>query len=292
MGLRYLGCPALLTLAFCLLTSGAYAREVCPEPVGRFASIEGEAGVQSDGAGGWRAAQLDQRLCEGDTIRVGERSRVAVQLINDAVLRIDQNTSIRFVNITGKTDERSWIDLVSGALQSFSRQPWLLKVTTPHLKGDIDGTEFYVQAEDDRSLLIVLEGRVLVSNDKGRLTIASGQAAIAEAGKAPVYRTVVRPRDAVQWALYYPPVLAVLGGRAEPDPAEVPASLMEAMRYAGRGDPASAFKALARVADADRDVRFFLYRAALSLSVGRVGEARGDIDAALKQDPNAGLGYG
>jgi len=96
---------------------------------------------------------------------------------------------------------------VSGALHSISRQPWLLKVTTPHLKGDIDGTEFYVQAEDDRSLLIVLEGRVLVSNDKGRLTVASGQAATAEAGKAPVYRTVVRPRDAVQWALYYPPLL-------------------------------------------------------------------------------------
>jgi hypothetical protein len=46
------------------------------------------------------------------------------------------------VNITGETEQRSWIDLVSGAFQSFSRKPWLLKVTTPHLEGDIDGTEF------------------------------------------------------------------------------------------------------------------------------------------------------
>ena len=92
MGSRCLGCPALLAFASCLLTSGAYAQEICPEPVGRFASIEGEADVQS-GGGGWRAAQLDQRLCEGDTIRVGERSRVAVQLINDAVLRVDQSTA-------------------------------------------------------------------------------------------------------------------------------------------------------------------------------------------------------
>ncbi|MGH8473435.1 MAG: FecR family protein, partial [Gammaproteobacteria bacterium] len=218
MGLRYLGCLTLLAFVSCLLTSGAYAQEICPEPVGRFASIEGEADVQSAGGGGWRAAQLDHGLCEGDTIRVGERSRVAVQLINDAVLRVDQNTSIRLVNITGKTDERSWIDLVSGALHSISHQPWLIKVTTPHLKGDIDGTEFYVQVEGNRSLLIVLEGHVLVSNDRGRLAIASGQAAAAEAGKAPVYRTVVRPRDAVQWALYYPPVLYLRPDEFPPGP--------------------------------------------------------------------------
>ena len=66
---------------------------------------------------------------------MGDRSRVAIQLINNAVLRVDQNTSIRLVNISSKPDERSWLDLVSGALQSFSRQPWLLRVTTPTSKG-------------------------------------------------------------------------------------------------------------------------------------------------------------
>jgi hypothetical protein len=206
MRLRRCRYPALFAAAWCVLTSGVQAQDRCEEPAGRFASIDGEVDVQSGGVY-WRTAQRDQRLCEGDTIRVGDRSRVAIQLINNGVLRIDQNTTIRLVNISSKTDERSWLDLVSGALQSFSRQPWLLRVTTPHLKGDIGGTEFYVQAEKDRSLLIVLEGRVLVYNDKGRLALASGQAATAEAGKAPVYRIVVRPRDAVQWALYYPPVL-------------------------------------------------------------------------------------
>ncbi len=282
--------PALFAAACCVLTTDVHAQDRCEEPAGRFASIDGEVDVQSVGVY-WRTAQLDQSLCEGDTIHVGDRSRVAIQLINNAVLRIDQNTTIRLVNISGKTGERSWLDLVKGALQSFSRQPWLLRLTTPHLKGDIDGTEFYVQADDDRSLLIVLEGRVLVSNDKGHLALASGQAATAEAGKAPVYRIVVRPRNAVQWALYYPPVLAVLGGRVDRASAEVPASLMEAIQHAGRGNPASAFKALDRVADADRDARFFLYRAALFLSVGRVVEARADIDKTLKQDPNAGLAY-
>ena len=285
MGLWCLGCPALLAFASCLLTSGAYAQEICPEPVGRFASVEGEADVQSDGGGGWRAAQLDQRLCEGDTIRVGERSRVAVQLINDAVLRIDQNTSIRLVNITGKTDEPSWIDLVSGALHSFSRQPWLIKVTTPHLKGDIDGTEFYVQAEDDRSLLIVFEGHVLVSNDKGRLAVASGQAATAEAGKPPVYRTVVRPWDAVEWALYYPPLLYLRPDEFPPGPGWQ-GRIRQSLEFYQRGDLQKAFKSIATVPETVRDPRFFAYRASLLLALGRVDEADADLKRALTLAPN------
>ncbi len=174
MWLRCFGYPALFAAACCVLTSAVHAQDHCQEPAGRFASVDGEVDVQSGGVY-WRTAQLDQSLCEGDTIRVGDRSRVAIQLINNAVLRIDQNTSIRLVNISSKTDERSWLDLVSGALQSFSRQPWLLRVTTPHLKGDIDGTEFYVQADDDRSLLIVLEGRVVVRQGVPRACLRSGR---------------------------------------------------------------------------------------------------------------------
>jgi hypothetical protein len=218
MGLRCVGYPVLVAFAFCLLTSSVNAQDLCRVPVGRFASIEGKVDIQDRG-GSRRAAQLDYRLCEGDTIRVGDRSRVAVQLINNVVLRVDQNTSIRLVNITGETEQRSWIELVSGVIESFSHKPWLLRVTTPHLEGDIDGTEFYVQVEDRRSLLIVLEGRVLVSNEKGRLTIVSGQAATAEAGKAPELRTVVRPRDAVQWALYYPPILYLRPNEFPPGPS-------------------------------------------------------------------------
>ena len=286
MRLRCFGYPALFAAACCVLTSGVHAQDRCEEPAGRFASIDGEVDVQSGGAY-WRTAQGDQPLCEGDTIRVGDRSRVAIQLINNAVLRIDQNTSIRLVNISSKTDERSWLDLVSGALQSFSRQPWLLRVTTPHLKGDIDGTEFYVQADDDRSLLIVLEGRVLVSNDKGYLALASGQAATAEAGKAPVYRIVVRPRDAVQWALYYPPVLYLRPDEFPPGPGWQ-GMVRRSIELYLRGDRQQAFEGIATVPETVRDPRFFVYRASLLLAVGRVDEAGADIKRALRLAPNDG----
>jgi tetratricopeptide (TPR) repeat protein len=286
MRLRCLGYPALFAAACCLLTSGVHAQDRCEEPAGRFASIDGEVDVQSGGVY-WRTAQRDQRLCEGDTIRVGDRSRVAIQLINNAVLRIDQNTTIRLVNISGNADERSWLDLVSGALQSFSRQPWLLRVTTPHLKGDIGGTEFYVQADDDRSLLIVLEGRVLVYNDKGHLALASGQAATAEAGKAPVYRIVVRPRDAVQWALYYPPVLYLRLDEFPPGRGWQ-GMVRQSIELYLRGDRQQAFEGIATVPETIRDPRFFVYRASLLLAVGRVDEAGADLKRALRLAPNDG----
>ena len=48
---------------------------------------------------------------------------------------------------------------------------------------------------------------MVAQNAAGSLTLTDGQSAIAEAGKAPVVRVVARPRDAVHWALYYPPVI-------------------------------------------------------------------------------------
>lgn len=282
MGLRCVGYPVLFV--FCLLTHSVNAYALCRNPVGKFASIEGKVDVQDRG-GSQRAAQLDIQLCEGDTIHVGDRSRTAVQLINNAVLRIDQNTTIRLVNITGETDRQSWIELISGAIESFSHQPWLLRVTTPHFKGDIGGTEFYVQVEDKRSLLIVLEGWVLVSNAKGRLTIASGQAASAEAGKAPERYTVVRPRDAVQWALYYPPVLYLRPDEFLPGPGWQ-GMVRQSIEFYLRRDLQKAFESIATVPETVRDPRFFAYRASLLLAVGRVDEASPDIERALRLAPN------
>src|SRR5437867_13229259 len=53
----------------------------------------------------------------------------------------------------------------------------------------------------------MLEGAVEATNPYGTLTVGKGEQAYVEPGKAPVKRILVRPRDAVAWALYYPPVL-------------------------------------------------------------------------------------
>jgi tetratricopeptide (TPR) repeat protein len=264
------------------------AQERCADPVGRFGSLQGLVDVQQHQAEGWKVATLDLRLCEGDTIRVGSRSRAAVHLINEAVLSMNQNTTMRLVDVTDKEEESSWLDLLKGAIQSFSRQPRRLSINSPYINGSIEGTEFAMQADEESGSILVLEGKVLASNKQGGITLAPGQLAEALAGQAPVLRTLVRPRDAVQWSLYYPPVLAASGDQSH---ADVTPALREAMELMGQGDSTAALAALERVPAQQRDAGFHLYRAALLMNVGQVDEAQADIDVALQRDPNAGLAY-
>ncbi len=281
--------PRFLATALIALTG--QCAEACGPVVGKLASGEGSVEVQRSGQESWHKGKLDQPLCQGDTIRVGERSRAAVSLITEAVLRLDQRTTMRLVDVAEKEEERSVLALIIGALQSFSRAPWGLAVNTPYVNGLIEGTEFLVRVEAEQTAITVFEGKVAAVNEFGRLLLAGGESTVARAGEAPRSEVVVRPRDAVQWALYYPPVLSVLGGQAQRVPADVPPSLREASEAAGRGDTVGAFEALDRVPETERDARFHLYRAALLLNVGGVEEARADIDHALALDPKASLAY-
>jgi len=237
--------------------ASAFAAEECAPVVGQLASIDGQVEVQRADDPRWQPGSLDQPLCERDSIRTGPSSRAAIALINDAVLRLDQETTVQLIEIAEGEEEASLLDLVLGAFQSFSRSPRVLAVNTPYLNATVEGTEFVIRAEANQSLLTVFEGVVAAANPQGSVKVASGQSVAAEAGKPPTPYAVVRPRDAVQWALYYPPVDAAL--------EEVP--------------------------EDEQDPRFHLQQAARQLSVGRVDEARVAIDRALAIDPNAGLAY-
>jgi tetratricopeptide (TPR) repeat protein/opacity protein-like surface antigen len=261
---------ALLFIVLALLQSQAFAQEACREPAGRFASIEGHVQIRGDGQQAWHPAKPVDRLCKGDTIRVGELSRAAVVLVNEAVIRLDQNTTMRLIDISGKKEQRSFLEVVKGAIQTFIRKPKLLSVNTPYLNGSIEGTEFQVRVDEDRASILVLEGRVLASNSQGNVATNPGEMAEAKSGTAPSTRIVAKPNDAVQWTLYYPPVLVAPGGY---------------------DNAAAAIEALDKVAVSDRDAAYHLQRAAWLLNVGRHDEAQADIDAALQRDPNAGLAH-
>lgn len=252
----WIGIPLLLWLV-AHVPARVVGAEECTPVVGRLVSVDGQVEVQRGGGSLWQPAALDQSLCERDTVRTGARSRAAVMLINEAVLRLDQQTTVHLVDIAEEEQEPSFLDLVLGAFQSFSRSPRVLEVNTPYLNATIEGTEFVIRAEANRSLLSVFEGVVAATNPHGSAQVASGQSVAAEAGQPPTPYVLVRPRDAVQWALYYPPVDAAL--------AEAPLD--------------------------ERDPRFHLREAGQLLAVGRVDDARGAIDRALALDPNAGLAY-
>jgi tetratricopeptide (TPR) repeat protein/outer membrane protein assembly factor BamB len=139
-------------------------------------------------------------------------------------------------------------------------------------------------------LVAVFEGIVATSNAHGSLDLNAGQSAMARPGEAPEPFVMVRPRDAVQWALYYPPILALHGDSSD-SARPFPEAIERALADSSRGDTAGAFARLDAVPERERGALFHLVRAALLLNVGQVDEAALDIDTALAKDPDASLAY-
>ena len=277
--------PILVTAVLGLLLCPAVspAATPCDPPIARMVSVQGDVEVRRAGQTQSQAARLNDTYCPGDRIQVGERSRADVALVNQPVLRLDQNT---IITLGGVRDERtSLIDLARGAMHFLSRLPRGLEVNTAFVNAGVEGTEGLIQVEADRTLLSIFEGRVLAANQAGSLPLTSGQSAIAEKGKPPVLTVVVRPRDAVQWALYYPPVTYF-----RPEDFQGPEPWREMVRQSldayMKGDYQAAFEAIKGVPSDIREPRFFAYRAQLLLGVGRVDEASKDIQQALSLNPN------
>jgi tetratricopeptide (TPR) repeat protein len=280
-----------VTVGLAVTQRAAAAAEPCAPVVGVLASAEGQIDVQRKDSGRWQPVATGTALCEGDTIRAAALCRATIQLVNEAVLRVDQNTTLKLVSVTGDAERRSVLDLVSGAIQSFSRKPRKLAINTPYVNGLIEGTEFAARAGDGLGTITVIEGTVVAENSLGRVTVPAGSAAVAEAGRAPAAQIVIDPRDAVQWALYYPPLLAASGGgRSAAAGAPAPV-LAEAMAKSAGNDNAGAIALLDQVPETQRDATFHLYRAAFLLDAGQVEPARAAIDTALARDPQAGLAY-
>ncbi|MGD9228514.1 MAG: tetratricopeptide repeat protein, partial [Desulfobacterales bacterium] len=252
---RVFSCQLSLIVCLSLMAALLYPcvsfAENCEKRVATVVSVQGSVEVQRAGETQWQTVKLNDTFCPGDKIRVNERSRAGLTLVNQPVLRLDQNTSITLGGV--KEKQTSVVELARGALHFFSRVRRNLEVLTGFVNAGVEGTEGFISVEKDRTFISIFDGQVLASNAVGSLTLTSGQSAVAEAGKAPVLRVVVRPRDAVHWALYYLPVLYV-------PPGESPKEDL--------GDPG-----------------FLTYRASRLLAVGRVNAAKADIQRALSLNP-------
>ena len=190
-------------LFWCALPSTAQAQ--CPAPSARMLRVDGIVEHKAASAGIFTPAAVNLDVCLGDSIRTGERSRATIVFVDNTRLVIDQNTE--WVVRQPATPGRTLIDLIRGAILFFARQPRSLDVKTPFVNAAVEGTEFLVRVDADRTFITVFEGHVSATNPQGSLTLTRDESAIAVQGQAPQRQVVVRPRDAVQWALYYEPIL-------------------------------------------------------------------------------------
>ena len=243
----------ITVLAASLFPCAALA-ETCNRWVAKLVSAEGSVQAKRVGENQWLPAKLNDTYCQGDMIHVLERSRAAIMLITQPTLRLNQDTTVTFNGV--EKEQTSLIELLKGAVHFFSRYPRSLTVITPFVNAAVEGTEFYVTVDTNKTFISIFEGQVLASNKAGSLMLTDGQSAIAEGDKAPVSYIVVHPRDAVQWALYYPPII---------------------YRY-------EEFK--------EGDPRLYTYHASSLLSVGCIEEAKAEIEQALTIDPSNSQAFG
>ncbi len=228
--------------------SPASAQSQCPQPVALFESVTNNVQVVAVSAQAPIRPARRTAVCAGDRVSVGDNSRaVLLVLSSNTPLALDQNTVLVITAATAGQGDT--IDLLEGALLFLTRVRRAFQIRTPFVNAAIEGTEFVVRVLNDRTVITVFEGAVRASNDFGNVLVGPGQQAEAVKGQAPQLLVTVRPRDAVQWALHFQPVLA--------------------------GDTLEQLEA---VPAASQDARFFARRAALLLGAGQLDEARADLD--------------
>jgi len=152
----------------------------------------------------WITVKRNDTFCKGDVLRVQENSRAALLLRNETIVRLDQNTTITFTSLT--PDKPSVVSLETGVAHFISRVKAAFEVITPFINAAIEGTEFVVSAKQNVGEVTVFEGSVRAYNQHGEVRLTTNQTAQAKQGQAPVLVIRVKPRDAVNWSLYYPAV--------------------------------------------------------------------------------------
>jgi tetratricopeptide (TPR) repeat protein len=155
--------------------------------------------------------------------------------------------------------EGSLLELIRGAIHVISRDPRLLRFTTPYANAGLEGTEFDIRVDEERKLteIVVLEGEVVVTTAAGELGVKSDHIVTAREGELPSATPYATPIDLMRWAGHYPPVVV----------GPLPAA----------GQAPTAIEQL--------DAEFFSRRAAARLGTARIAAAEDDIATALRIAP-------
>jgi len=271
-----------LLLVACLLTTGgkhALAQDAatsCAPAMARVVSIQGSVDVQRAGSHDWlRIRQLDTAVCPGDRMRTAPLSRAALFVQPETLVRVDQNTTIALKQTTTEVLVEFFQDDATptapgaqccGAAYFITRFPKKFRVTTAHLNAAVEGTEFMVTMSREGTELAVLEG-VVLSQTAATLeerAVSAGEKLVAAQAVPAVFSTLIKPKDAVQWVLHYPPLSDAK--------AEAEVSTTE--------------QCLGVPAPLDQDC--LTKRAELLLRLGQIDEALRNIDSVLALDSGNG----
>ncbi len=272
-----------LFISVVVLCTGITAGYPCDHP-SQVLAIKGMVETKDNADGPWYPARPDTMLCPGHMVRTGALGSVTIKLNNGATVKLDQNA---LLSLPGIEEDRPFLTrLLQGAALFFSQKAMDLKIDTPFATAAVDGTQFLVTVLPGQSRVTVYSGRVHVANAQGRLALEPGQSARALEGKAPARLIMVRPKDAVQWALYYPSLSDFRLGEFSLPAREI---IQQSMAFRRVGRLVEAVEVLERISMHQRSALFYAYRAELFLFAGRVEKAKADIERLRPSAPALAL---
>jgi len=194
-------------IAFIPMATISHAEETgqCKNWVASVAAVVGKVDAKRHGQQAWTPVLRNNTYCAGDQIRADKASKATLVFTNETLVTLDEHTAITINQV--ENDGPSILELVKGIAHFISRVPRSLKVNTPFVNAAIEGTEFVVEVGDNETSITVFEGTVLTANQQGELRVTNNETSKTVKGEAPQKILMARPRDAVQWAIYFPPVV-------------------------------------------------------------------------------------
>jgi tetratricopeptide (TPR) repeat protein len=232
-------------------------------------TVEGAVEV-STSANQWSRAYTNEVLQIGQSVRTGARSRATIRLSDLSVIRVNALTTL-VLKPARQASHTPFLDFKVGSAYFFNRtRPMETQFQTPLIAGAIRGTEFNLDvAPNGETRVALLEGEVGLNNEKGELTIVSGEQAVVQPGGAPKKAPMLEAANIIQWILYYPAVL-------DTRDLQLGDEFSRSIELYRAGDLNGALrefpKAHARTTDAEH-----LFYAELLLSVGQVAAAEAEL---------------
>ncbi|MDO8845824.1 FecR domain-containing protein [Methylicorpusculum sp.] len=260
-----------------------WANGDCEQWIAKLASGQGKVDIQHPSETRWLSVEQEAIFCPGDKIRTGRRSRATLLLSNQTIVTLDQNSTLIFSQ--PEEENIPWLlKLLQGSGFFRSRQTQQLNIHTPFINAVHEGTEFLVEVDATQTQISVFDGQVTAQNQLGKISITQGYTGFATENQAPrIQALTIKPEDAVQWSLYYPPIIDDSSdGRLAAGSSLIPA--LEAYR---QGHSFQSLAALDALPVDQHNVHYLTLKAALLLTVGRVDEAEPLINQAQQLEPTS-----
>lgn len=189
------------------MAAATFSVRAADTSLAKVTAIQNTVETKLGAAAAWTPSTEGQSLAAQDRIRTGPASRASLRYSDQTLHRLNEKSEVEI--LPPSPGGSGIVKIFSGQSYFTSRTPKDFgRVQTPTVTAAIKGTEFAVSvAENGGTTITMIEGTVLASNEFGSVTVTRGEEAVTEPGKAPQRRIAIRPKDAVLWSLYYPPVV-------------------------------------------------------------------------------------